>query len=226
VRGTVKKTLLGGVAVAIMAVGLPMTSASADSSDTRHGGCFFNTDANQTVTQNENQGVIGVDAEMITPANTPDANAEIDCKIQVNGADAPGTEIDVHANAAGVVSGQQQIIFDDQAGTLPSALCENDISGDGSSSGWVCEGSMTITIPPQVVLDLLDTIFNTLDGLEVQFVDPTVCPLFQQLYTLTGGNVAGLVTITPEGDVTINDPLGLVGPFWDCPPYGNLFPPA
>ena len=223
---TAKKTMLGVLAASVLALGLPMTAATADSSDTRHGGCFFNTDANQTVTQNENQGVIGVDAVMITPANTPDALAEIDCKIQVNTADAPGTEIDVKANAGGVVQGQQQIIFDDQGGTLPSALCENDISGDGSSSGWVCQGSTEVQIPPQVILDLIDTVFNTLDGLEVQFVDPVVCPLFQQLYTLTGGNVAGIVSIKPEGDVTINDPLGLIGPFYDCPPYGNLFPPA
>jgi len=215
VRGTVKKTLLGGVAVAIMAVGLPMTSASADSSDTRHGGCFFNTDANQAVTQNENQGVIGVDAVMITPANTPDDKAEIDCKIQVNGADAPGTEIDVHANAAGVVSGQQQIIFDDQAGTLPSALCENDISGDGSSSGWVCRASMTITIPPQVVTDLLDTLFITV-------IDPTVCPLLVDIHNATGGGVQGVLYIASDGDVLVADPLNLgLNPVDDCPPYGT-----
>ena len=219
---TAKKAALGVLAASVLALGLPMTAANADSSDTRHGGCFFNTDANQTVTQNENQGVIGVDAEMITPANTPDANAEIDCKIQVNGADAPGTEIDVHANAAGVVSGQQQIIFDDQAGTLPSALCENDISGDGSSSGWVCEGSMTITIPPQVVLDLLDTIFNTLDGLEVQFVDPTVCPLLVDIHNATGGGVQGVLYIASDGDVLVADPLNLgLNPVDDCPPYGT-----
>ena len=214
-RGTVKKTLLGGVAVAIMAVGLPMTSANADSSDTRHGGCFFNTDANQQVTQNENQGVIGVDAVMITPANTPDALAEIDCKIQVNTADAPGTEIDVKANAAGVVSGQQQIIFDDQGGTLPSALCENDISGDGSSSGWVCRASMEIQIPPQVVLDLLDTLFTTV-------IDPTTCPVFVAIHNATGGGVQGVLYIASDGDILIADPLGLgLNPVDDCPPYGT-----
>jgi len=214
VRGTVKKTLLGGVAVAIMAVGLPMTSASADSSDTRHGGCFFNTDANQAVTQNENQGVIGVDAVMVTPANTPDANAEIDCKIQVNGADAPGTEIDVHANAAGVVSGQQQIIFDDQAGTLPSALCENDISGDGSSSGWVCTPSTEIVLPPQVVVDLINTVFDTINSvLALVDLNPVLCPALQ---TIAPQNIADVIIIAADGSLTIQDPLGLLIVTNDC----------
>jgi len=220
VRGTAKKTLLGGVAAAVMVLGLPMTSASADAGDAITGGCSFNTDSNQTVTQGQNEGVIDATAFMQTSAKTPDAGASVHCKIQVNGVDAPGTQIDVAANAAGIVQGQAQISFDDQDGTLPSALCEKDDWGDGDTSGWVCQGSIEIQIPPQEVIDLLDSIFTTLEQFEIDNVDPLVCPVLVQLGQLTGGGVPGVLEIHADGDVYVADPLGLgLNPFWDCPPY-------
>ena len=214
-RGIAKKALLGGVAASVLVLGLPMTAATADSADTRHGGCFFNTDANKQVTQDQNQGVIGVDAVMTTPAGTPDTAAEIDCKIQVNLTDAPGTEIDVKANPAGIISGQQQIIFDDQGGTLPSALCEQDIDGNGGTAGWVCRPSTEIQIPPQAVIDLIDMLFITV-------IDPTICPVLIDIHNATGGGVPGVLYIASDGDVLIADPLDLgLNPVEDCVPYGS-----
>jgi hypothetical protein len=211
---TAKKAALGVLAASVLVLGLPMTAANADTADTVHGGCFFNTDSQQTVTQDQNQGVIGVDAVMTTPAGTPDTGAEIDCKIQVNLADAPGTEIDVKANPAGVISGQQQIIFDDQGGTLPSALCENDIDGNGGSTGWVCTPSTEIQIPPQAVLDLLNTLINTavdavngvLADLDPVFaaINPIICPVLAQL----APGVPGVLDIAPDGSFVLTDPLG------------------
>jgi len=113
-----KKMALGVLAASVLAFGLPVTAAHADSTDTRQGGCYFETFANRVLTQDQNTGVIGVRAKMTAPDNTPDANAKIDCKIQVNGTDAPGTEIDVLADANGEEQNWQQIIFDDQAGAL------------------------------------------------------------------------------------------------------------
>jgi hypothetical protein len=212
VKGTAKKALLGSVAAAVMVLGLPMTSASADAGDSVHGGCSFNTDSQQQVTQGQNNGAIEVTALMLTSANTPDAGASVDCKIQVNGVDAPGTEIDVAANAAGLVQGQAQISFDDQNGTLPSALCEKDNWGDGDTSGWVCQGSTEIQIPPQQVIDLLNTLFITV-------IDPTICPVLIQLHN-AGVGIPGVLSIGPDGDVTVADPLGLgLNPVEDCPPY-------
>jgi len=216
VRGTAKKTLLGGVAAAVMVLGLPMTSASADAGDAITGGCSFNTDSNQTVTQGQNEGVIDATAFMQTSAKTPDAGAAVHCKIQVNGVDAPGTQIDVAANAAGIVQGQAQISFDDQDGTLPSGLCEKDDWGDGDTTGWVCRPSIVIQIPPQEVIDLLDTLF-------IGTIDPLVCPVLVQLGQATGGGVPGVLEIRADGDVYVADPLGLgINPVDDCPPYGNF----
>jgi hypothetical protein len=215
---TAKKALLGGVAAAVMVMGLPMTSASADPGDTIHGGCSFNTDSNQTATQGQNTGVIEATAISLTSANTPDAGASVHCKIQVNGVDAPGTQLDVHANAAGIEQGQQQITFDDQGGTLPSALCEKDDWGDGDTTGWVCQASTEITLPPQIVIDLLNTVIDTLNSAVLSQIDPTICPLLQAVGAATGGGVAGVLVIDGQGDVYINGPLAL-GKVYDCPPY-------
>jgi hypothetical protein len=48
--------------------------------------------------------------------------------------------------------------------------------------------------------------------------DPLACPVFSAL----APGVPGVVDIAPEGDLT----LAGVGPLWDCPPYGNLYPPS
>jgi hypothetical protein len=213
---TAKKALLGGVAAAVMVMGLPMTSASADPGDTIHGGCSFNTDANQTATQGQNTGVIEATAISLTSANTPDAGASVHCKIQVNGSDALGTQLDVHANAAGIEQGQQQITFDDQGGTLPSALCEKDDWGDGDTTGWVCQASTEITLPPQVVIDLINTVFDTINGvLALVDLNPVLCPLLQ---AVGPQNIGGVIVIDADGSLTISDPLGVIIVTNDCTP--------
>jgi len=211
---TAKKALLGSVAAAVMVMGLPMTSASADAGDTIHGGCSFNTDSNQTATQGQNTGVIEATAISLTSANTPDAGASVHCKIQVNGVDAPGTQLDVAANAAGIEQGQAQISFDDQGGTLPSALCEKDDWGDGDTTGWVCQASIEIQIPPQAVIDLINTVFDTINGvLALVDLNPVLCPLLQQVGPQ---NIGGVVIIAADGSLTITDPLGLIIVTNDC----------
>jgi hypothetical protein len=50
------------------------------------------------------------------------------------------------------------------------------------------------------------------DG-ETGLVDPTVCPILAAV----APGIPGVIGITPEGDTTV----GVVGPVWDCPPYGN-----
>jgi len=148
-RRTVGKALVAGAA-AVMVTALAAPASATVGFDAVYGGCYYVQAPSSPVTQGENVGVLGVFALMVTPANTPDGGGEIDCKIQVNGVDAPGTEIAVHANGAGVVSGQQQITFDDEGGTLPAAECENDISADGSTSGWYCKPLTSLPQPPQV----------------------------------------------------------------------------
>jgi hypothetical protein len=121
----------------------------------------------------------------------------------------------VHANAAGIEQGQQQITFDDQGGTLPSALCEKDDWGDGDTTGWVCQASTEITLPPQVVIDLINTVFDTINGvLALVDLNPVLCPLLQ---AVGPQNIGGVIIIDANGSLTITDPLGLVVVYNTCP---------
>ncbi|MDQ1683917.1 MAG: hypothetical protein QOC82_654 [Frankiaceae bacterium] len=149
-----KKAALGAVLLSLV-IGLPF-KATADPGDTIQGGCSFDTDSDGNETQGQNTGVIDATAVSLTNRNNPDAGASVHCKIQVDGVDASGTQIDVAANAVGVEQGQRQISFDDQGGTLPSALCERDDWGDGDSTGWVCPSSINVHTSPQPVIDLIN----------------------------------------------------------------------
>jgi hypothetical protein len=91
----------------------------------------------------------------------------------------------------------------------------------GSGTCLINVGSCQIILPQEIsdVLQVLDDIeapvTATLVQAEKDVVDPIVCPV---LATLAPG-IPGVVDIAPEGDTTV---VG-VGPYWDCPPYGNLF---
>jgi hypothetical protein len=50
------------------------------------------------------------------------------------------------------------------------------------------------------------------------YVDPLVCPALASL----APGMPGVVDVTPDGDTTVV----AYGPAWDCPPYGDLFPPS
>jgi len=132
-----KTVRLGVVAASLLTLNLP-TTASADPGDAIYGGCSYKGYANQVLTQGQNEGVIEVTAVMTTSANTPDSGGWVHCKIQVNEADSPGTQIDAAPNAVGIVQSQAQISYDDQDGILPSALCEKDDWSDSDTTGWVC----------------------------------------------------------------------------------------
>jgi hypothetical protein len=96
------------------------------------------------------------------------------------------------------------------------ALC-TEIDGETVE----CGAAVEIQIPPQEVIDALDTVFTAIDDAirpVEELLDTVICPL---LASVSPG-IPGVVDINAEGDTT----LAVVGPFWDCPPYGNLFPPA
>lgn len=160
-RRTARKLLVAGITGSVLTLGLPVMSADADPGDSIIGRCSAVTAADPTITQGQNQGTLQITAEMLTSAHEPDGRAEVDCKIQVNGQDAPGTELDQRAQPTGLVVGQLPIIFDDQGGTLPSALCENDKWGDGDTTGWVCKPFAPVRVPPGQLNDLITTLFET-----------------------------------------------------------------
>lgn len=207
-RGTIRAF----VAAAVMALVTPIPAASADPGESIHGGCAFVTARHATVTSGRNEGVLAVAAAMLTSGGAPDARAKIACTIQVNGTAVASTGF-VPANAAGVVQGEQQVSFDDQDGTLPTSLCEDDVWGDGDTSDWYCWSATEIQVPPQAVMD-------TLGGVEFNVIDPILCPIFSQLSGITGGGVLGAIRVDPDGDLYLAKVLGVgYDKIYDCPPY-------
>jgi len=207
---------VGALAVAALLLGLSVTSASADigsvaveldlpaltgwaGNDLTHGGCLVAAQRNGS---DQNAGNIGVADVLTDPTNTPDTTAEVDCKITVDGIDAPGTEIDVPADQAGVIANDLPITYDDQNGELQPALCERDISNQfGYASGWSCQPLIEVNVPPQAVSDLLTTVSGTIHDI----VDG---PLQQVLDGVNG--VIDTVTGIINGGVPVVGPCNTV----------------
>jgi len=218
-RSTMTKVLLIGVAASVMAVGFA-PAASAAGGDIIDGGCFFNTDQQATLTGGANVGVIG-DKSLTQDASGLPIDATVSCQIQVNRAPAPGTTFSY--SGFGVQAGVDRASF--TAGPADSVnLCQRVVYADGTDTGWVCpgvehcfiEGPPWPCLPPAVNA-LLDLVNGVLNDAFTTIIDPQVCPVL-----VANAGTYGPVTIAPDGDVYVLDPLGLIGVAYDCPPYGNF----
>jgi hypothetical protein len=204
---TAKKAAFGAFAATVMAMVTPLTSASADQGDTFTRGCGFDTSSN-AATNGQDQGKIYVLGLSQEASGTP-STATVDCWIDVNGVEQAGTRLSV--TGTGLVAGQQDIQFASVTGDTVTE-CQQVTFADGSTwtakdgnVGVDCPAAIEITDQP--VIDLLNSILIQLD--------PVICSVLQKL----AGNYAGVLVIDPTGDVTVNDPLGLIGKVYDCPPY-------
>jgi hypothetical protein len=218
VKKTFKGMIVGASALAILGAVSPAASANA-AGDTTHGGCFFNTDENALATNGQNQGAIGDLSATTDPSGAP-TGATVTCWIEVNNVEAPGTR---HSySGTGVQAGTDQITFT-ASDTDTVTECMTVTYADGTTEPEDCPGATTLVLPPQQVIDLLDSVFTTLENEEIALVDPVVCPVLVTLGQATGGGVPGVLEIRADGDVYTADPLGLgINPVWDCPPYGNF----
>jgi hypothetical protein len=212
---TAKKAALGVLAATAMSLVTPLASASADQGDTLKGGCGFDTNQHAVITNGQNQGKIYVLAASQEASGTP-STATVSCWIDVNGVAQAGTTLTVTAN--GVIAGQADITFASVTGDTITE-CQQVTFADGSTwtakdgnVGVDCPAATEITTQP--VVDVLNAVFDALNGVLIG-LDPTICGVLQKL----AGNYAGVLVIDPTGDVTVNDPLGLVGKVYDCPPY-------
>jgi hypothetical protein len=185
-----KKLMFAGVAVGMMALNAPIAHAAVVRS-----GCGFDTIAQETATGGQDTFTGGAYGYAIFDDQ---GTHTLRCYVTVDGGEVASTPT---GSGTGVVT---------TAGTVTYTTSSTDVDLCTEIDGVTTScGDATLTqIPPQEVIDLLDSI-------EIGIVDPLVCPI---LASLSPG-VPGVVDITPEGDTTL---VG-VGPFWDCPPYGNLF---
>lgn len=184
--------------------------AAADSPDHTFGGCAFDSDDAPAVTGSTYTGVISDASATFRPDGTP-IDATVSCKIQVNFVDAPGAELDVPG--FGTQLDARPISFTANDGDVV-ALCQRTVYADGTATDWSCPTATNLQIPPQQVIDDINFLVGVVNNITAWDVDWRVCPVLA-----AHPGTYGPITIEPDGDVYIPDPLDLVGTVYDCPPY-------
>lgn len=180
------------------------------------GGCTWDSDSRPGTPSGENLGVIA-DRSVTTDANGRPLAATVTCWLAVNGVEAPGTRFGYAGT--GVQAGANPITFY-ASNTDEVDLCYSVLFADNTTTGDWCFAVLTIQIPPQAVWDLLDAVFAAVNDAEGCNASHDECsPVCPRLQLLAG--TYGPVTIGPDGDVSVADPLGvgLDSPVYNCPPY-------
>lgn len=199
-----KRIALTAVA-AVVAMSVP--SAAHAAGDSLDGGCFLAATELGSLTSNAATGVLG-DLSVTRDGTGVATDATVACWIDVNGGEVTGTRFGY--SGFGAQAGVDRVAFT-AAPTDVVSVCEQVGYGDGGTTSR-CDVVTDAPVPPAVVGNILEDIWNVTD---VWSIDPTICPVLQQLH----GDY-GPVTIGPDGDVYVPDPIGLgIAQLQDCPPY-------
>jgi len=173
--------------------------------------CLFDSIlARETVTSGN--AFVG-DAYGAIAGQEPGENVSITCELRVNGETVDSTPTGAGVQLAATAG---RVVTDFPADTDTVALCA--VWTEGSDAGEDCHELTTLQIPPQEVIDLLDTVFDLIAETGPNF-DPFLCGLL-----LTGG-VPALVNITTSVTTISMDAddcdLYVAGELWvDFLPYG------
>jgi hypothetical protein len=198
-----KGMIVGASVLAILGAVSPAASATSSLGDNIKGGCFFNTDENAVATNGQNQGVIG-DLSATTDATGAPTGATVTCVIEVNGIKQTATQ---HSySGTGVQAGSDPIVFtaDSNATVL---LCQDVTYADGSTETEICPAATSQDLPPQAVIDEINFIFDTVNGVLSGIDTSALCTVTKALAPL---DLGGVVVIAADGSLTISDPLGLI----------------
>jgi hypothetical protein len=204
------------VVLAFGATALVVPAAHAASPDRLQGGCTWTSESRPDAT-GENLGYIG-DLSTTTDSNGTPIAATVTCWLRVNGVEAPGTRFGYAGT--GAQAGINPISFY-ASNTEEIDLCYSVLFADNTTIEDACFAIDPIQIPPQVVWDTVDSVFALVDEVEGCNAShdecSAICPRLQLL-----AGAYGPVTIRPDGDVYVADPLGLgLNPVYECPPYGT-----
>jgi hypothetical protein len=131
--------------------------------DTITGGCFADVDRHSTLTNGQNQGILG-DLSATRDVNGP-VSATVTCFIEVNGVEPP--DIAVIATGDGVQANSAQISY--AAGTTDVVeLCQDVQFADGFDTGVACSPAVNVVVVPDVTVPPVNRLFTDL-------IDPVVC---------------------------------------------------
>ncbi|MDQ1698676.1 MAG: hypothetical protein QOG34_539 [Frankiaceae bacterium] len=221
-RKTIRKAASVAIATALLTLAAPLTSANADYGDTIKGGCGFAALNNSTLTGGANNTGVIYDVSVSQEQNGLPSGATVQCWIEVNGVYQLGT--DIFASGNPIQDNAQQIMFNAYPGDSV-ALCQSVSFWDPSTwtapdgnVGIDCQPATSIGFPPQALIDAVNTVLDLAD----KTLAPTLCPLFMELYQITGGGVLGVIHVQPDGDLYLAKPLGVdYYQIYDCAPFGN-----
>jgi len=211
--------VIAATAATVVTTATAAPAAPAAAGDVIFGGCSYSADEQTTLTGPDTYvGVVYDASATVDSAGTPIA-ATVSCQVQVNDVAAPGATFSY--SGLGVQAGANPVSFVAAPSDVVE-LCQRVVYADLTDTGWVCPSTEHCFVaapcfPPGVttLLDLVDGIVN--DAF-TSTIDPALCPV---LVANAGGY--GPVTIAPDGDVYVSDPVGLgLNPVYDCPPYGNF----
>jgi len=190
-------------------VGLAMLAGPAAhaAGETVDGGCFVAAANLDNLTSGVATGVIG-DVSATRDGGGEPSDATVTCWIDVNSSEVAGTRFSY--GGFGVQAGDDRVAF----AATPSdvvALCQQVVSGAITIASQ-CAPVTDTTVPPPSIVRVVDDI---LDETDPPPIDPTICPVLVVVH----GDY-GPITIGPDGDVYVADPVGLgVSQLQDCPPY-------
>ncbi|MDQ1700075.1 MAG: hypothetical protein QOG34_1938 [Frankiaceae bacterium] len=201
--------------VAMLGSGVVLApAANAIGNNTTIGGCAFDTSSAPGSDGTTRTGVTYELSVTHDPSGLP-IGATVSCKIEVNGVDAPGTTFSYLGY--GEQAGADRVSFEADDGDVIQP-CQRTVYADNTDTGWSCATAHNLILPPQELRDTLDFVSGIVDNVFVWDVDPRLCPVLA-----AHAGTYGPITIHPDGDVYIADPLNLaLNPAQDCPPYGNF----
>ena len=200
------------VTLAVLATAVAGPAVHASSTDQIDGGCFLAS----VTTAGTQTAVIG-DRSITTTGDAPPTpiGAVVTCYVTVNGVTAPGTTKTYGdlSGVRGVQAGADPIVLS----TVPDddvEVCTSVAFADNSTASR-CD--VVSNVPPSWVWDLLNQAGGPCGGdFVTQCLDVIACPILASM----AGDYPGGVSIHPDGDVYVPDPLGLgLDPVYDCPPY-------
>jgi hypothetical protein len=199
-----RTSLVGAVMVGATVLVTPSAYAATGSTT---GGCLLAAANLDNATAGTATGLIG-DVSATTDSTGLPVNATVTCWVDVNGGEVAGSRFSY--SGFGAQDGVDEVAFSATPDDAVS-LCEQVGYGDGSTTSW-CAPVADAAVPPRGWIRPVDDILDTTDPPPI---DPTICPVLVEI----SGNY-GAVTIGPDGDVYVIDPLGVgVSQLQDCPPY-------
>jgi hypothetical protein len=174
----------------VIGVTTAVAPAAEAAGDTIVGGCFAAVAEQEVVTNSQFQGEIAI-AALTSDANGP-SQARIDCWIAVNDVEQPGTRI-TDDSFGGHVK-MQQITYSAVDGDRIN-LCEDVFFwSDFHDTGEICQPTVIIKDLP----DVSNLGVGPLNKVFENYIDPIVCAILGR---------------------DLDDPFGVLGKVYDCPPY-------